>query len=48
MRCSRKAREMFKEGQSVREFVVSAFFERIMDVMDAYLFLEEDGEVSDG
>jgi len=40
--------EMFKEGQSVREFVVSALFEQIVVVMDAHLFLEEDGRVSDG
>ena len=39
--------EMFKEGQSLRELVVSAFSERISDVMDARLLLEEDGEASD-
>ena len=43
----RPTHEMSKEGQSLREFVVSAFSERILDVMDAHLFLEEDGEGSD-
>ena len=39
--------DMFKDGQSLRQFVESAFFERIVDVMDAHLFVEEDGEASD-
>ena len=39
--------DMFKDGQSLRQFVESAFPERIVDVMDAQLFVEEDGEASD-
>ena len=39
--------DMFKDGQSLRQFVESAFPERIVDVMDANLLVEEDGEASD-
>ena len=39
--------DMFKGGQSLRKSVELAFPEQLMDVMDAHLLLEEDGEASD-
>lgn len=38
---------MFKEGESLRKFVELAFPNRILDIADARMFLEEDEDASD-
>jgi len=43
----RPSDDMFKGDQSLRKFVELAFPERVMDVLDPHLLLEEDGDASD-